>query len=86
MKIRYVGARPREVAAQGHPPFTVGPGEEVNLPARLASSLLDQPKWFEKVAETPDRSEKPPVSSDKPENKGKASQSQPDNPDERNEP
>lgn len=48
MKIRFVGARPREVA--GRRPFTVQPGGEYEVPDRLGAALCEQ-KWFEPVTE-----------------------------------
>lgn len=58
MKIRFVGARAREVAAVGHAPFIVEPGQVVDVPAALGLSLLDQPQWFQAVKETKTEKEK----------------------------
>lgn len=47
MKIRFVGARPRDVAAPGRS-FTVQPGGEYEVPDRLGVEMCKQ-KWFEPV-------------------------------------
>lgn len=49
MKIRFVGERPRDVAAPGRH-FTVHPGGEYEVPDRLGAAMCEQ-KWFEPVAE-----------------------------------
>lgn len=47
MKIRFVGERPRDVAAPGRA-FTVHPGGEYEVPDRLGAAMCEQ-KWFEPV-------------------------------------
>jgi hypothetical protein len=47
MKIRFVGERPRDVAAPGRH-FTVHPGGEYEVPDRLGEAMCQQ-KWFEPV-------------------------------------
>lgn len=47
MKIRFVGERPRDVAAPGRS-FTVHPGGEYEVPDRLGAAMCEQ-KWFEPV-------------------------------------
>jgi hypothetical protein len=49
MKIRFVGARPREVVSAGRS-FTVQPVGEYEVPDRLGSAMCEQ-KWFEPVDE-----------------------------------
>lgn len=45
MKIRFVGVRPRDVAAPGRS-FTVQPGAEYEVPDQLGAALCEQ-RWFE---------------------------------------
>lgn len=47
MKVKFVGHRPREVAA-GRRPFTVHPGGEYDVPDALGQALCEQ-RWFEPV-------------------------------------
>lgn len=47
MKIRFVGERPRDVAAPGRH-FTAHPGGEYEVPDRLGAAMCEQ-KWFEPV-------------------------------------
>lgn len=47
MKIRFVGTRPRDVAASGRS-FTVQPGGEYEVSDQLGAAMCEQ-KWFEPV-------------------------------------
>jgi hypothetical protein len=49
MKVKFVGRRPREVAA-GRRSITVHPGGEYDVPDALGQALCEQ-RWFEPVAE-----------------------------------
>lgn len=54
MKIKYVGDHEREfIPATGARPFVATPGDEIEVDEESAASLLDQPVWFEPVAEPP---------------------------------
>lgn len=52
MKIRFVGARPRDVALPQGRSFTVQPGAEYEVPDRLGAAMCEQ-RWFEPVDEQP---------------------------------
>lgn len=58
MKVRYIGARRRDVVpATGAREFTVNSGDVVEVDDKTAASLLDQPRWFE-AAPAPKKAEK----------------------------
>lgn len=50
MKIKYVWNRPREIIpATGAPEFVAEPGQVYEVDPETASSLLGQPKYWQKV-------------------------------------
>lgn len=58
MKIRFVGARPRDVALPQGRSFTVQPGGEYEVPDRIGAAMCEQ-RWFEPV--DPPNDKKPPT-------------------------
>lgn len=53
MKIKFKGARPREIAPANGRSIVAEPGAIIEVDDRLGASLLDQPRWFEKVDDKP---------------------------------
>lgn len=52
MKIRYVGRRPRDVVpGTGAKPFSVRPGDVIDVDDATGRSLLAQPVWFQSLIE-----------------------------------